>query len=156
MATALKLDAEQLQQQLRAARMYQERFDNVLKQVGMRAPQPVLDQAPDDYRRETLRTMKLKFLQNHKLGKINMRGLPSGDVLNNFEAQVLAAVPREANDPRSVPRGEMRKVEKLDEHGRLQETRWIGQDSFVLDPAVGHRPGRRVTSFLFDKSALGR
>jgi hypothetical protein len=154
MATALKLDAEQLQQQLRAARMYQEQYDTVLKQVGMRAPQPVLDQAPDDYRREMLRTMKLKFLQNHDLYKINMRGLPSGTVLNNFEEQVLGAVVREANDPRSVPRGEMRKVEKLDPHGRLEEVRWIGQDSFVLDPAVGYRPGRRVRSFLFDRSAL--
>jgi hypothetical protein len=72
----------------------------------------------------------------------------------NFEAHVLDAVVREANDPRSVPRGEMRKVEKLDAHGRLEEVRWIGQDSFVLDPAVGYRPGRRVVSFLFDRSAL--
>jgi len=50
-----------------------------------------------------------------------------------------------------VPAGELRKVEELDEYGKLKTIRWVGQESFVK--AMG-RPGRRVTSFLFDRSAL--
>ena len=43
---------DQLGYQQKSARIYQQRYDDTLRKVGMRAPQPVLGQDPDDYRRE--------------------------------------------------------------------------------------------------------
>jgi len=139
------------QEHFNAARKFQEFYDNTLRKVGMRAPQPTLGQTVNDYRRETLRTLKRTLLpQVHELYKVNYRGLPA-DVLNPFEAQLLSAVVVEANNPIHVPVGELRKIEELDEYGKLKTIRWIGQESFVKQM---ERPGRRVTSFLFDRTAL--
>ena len=139
------------QEHFDAARKFQAFYDETLRKVGMRAPQPVLGQTVNTYRRETLRTLKRTFLpQNHELYRIQFRGLPA-DVLNPFEAQLLSAVVVEANNPIHVPVGELRKIEELDEYGKLKTIRWIGQESFVKQMG---RPGRRVTSFLFDRTAL--
>jgi hypothetical protein len=97
----------------------------------MRAPQPTLGQTVNNYRREVLRTLKCTFLPEvHELYKVRFRGLPA-DILNPFEAQLLNAVVVEANNPIHVPPGELRKVEELDEFGKLKTIRWIGQESFV-------------------------
>jgi len=139
------------QEHFDAARKFQAFYDETLRKVGMRAPQPVLGQTVNTYRRETLRTLKRTFLpQNHELYQIQFCGLPA-DVLNPFEAQLLSAVVVEANNPIHVPVGELRKIEELDEYGKLKTIRWIGQESFVKQMG---RPGRRVTSFLFDRTAL--
>jgi hypothetical protein len=127
-----------------AARKFQAYYDETLRKVGMRAPQPVLNQTVNDYRRETLRTIKRTFFpQNHPLYQVQMRGLRS-DALQALEPQVLQACVVEANNPAHVPPGELRKVEELDEYGKLKTIRWIGQESFVKQMG---RPGRRVTGF---------
>ena len=114
-----------------AARKFQAYYDETLRKVGMRAPQPTLGQTVNNYRREVLRTLKCTFLPEvHELYKVQFRGLPA-DILNPFEAQLLNAVVVEANNPIHVPPGELRKVEELDEFGKLKTIRWIGQESFV-------------------------
>jgi len=129
------------------ARKFQEFYDNTLRKIGMRAPQPVLGETVNNYRRETLRTIKKTFLpSNHELYRIQFRGLPS-DVLNPFEAQLLSAAVVEANNPIHVPRGELRKIEEMDEYGKVKTIKWIGQESFVRQMM---RPGRRVVSFRTD------
>src|SRR5215467_3683220 len=139
------------QEHFDAARKFQAYYDETLRKVGMRAPQPTLGQTVNNYRREVLRTLKRTFLpQVHELYKVQFRGLPA-DILNPFEAQLLNAVVVEANNPIHVPPGELRKVEELDEFGKLKTIRWIGQESFVKQLM---RPGRRVKSFLFDRTAL--
>jgi len=143
------------QEHFDAARKFQEFYDNTLRKVGMRAPQPTLGQTVNQYRRETrretLRTIKKTFLpQNHELYRIQFRGLPA-DVLNPFEAQLLNAVVVEANNPAHVPPGELRKIEELDEYGKLKTIRWVGRESFVKEMG---RPGRRVKSFLFDPRSI--
>ena len=61
-----------------AARKFQAYYDETLRKVGMRAPEPTLGQTVNDYRRETLRTLKRTFLpQVHELYKVNFRGLPA-------------------------------------------------------------------------------
>ena len=142
----MPMNEQQLDYQKRSARLFQERYDSTLRQVGMRAPEPVLGQSPDDYRRETLRTLKRTFLQNHELNRVNMRGLDSS-VLPPFEAQVLDAVVKEAHNPRNVPVGELRKIERYDEYGTVKEILFVGQESFVKQMG---RPGRRVASFHTD------
>ena len=142
----MSMTSEQLDYQKRSARLFQERYDSTLRQVGMRAPEPVLGQDPNTYRRETMRTLKKTFLNNHSLHKINMRGLPD-DVLPAFEQQVLSAVVTEAYNPKNVPLGELRKIERYDEYGKVKEIQFIGQECFVKDM---NRPGRRVASFHTD------
>jgi len=127
------------QEHFDAARKFQEFYDATLRKVGMRAPQPVLGQTVNDYRRETLRTLKRTFLpQNHELYRIQFRGLPA-DVLNPFETQLLSACLVEAYNPQHVPPGELRKIEEFDEYGKVKTIKFIGQESFVK--AMG-RPGR--------------
>ena len=54
------------EEHLSACLKFQEYYDNTLRKVGMRAPQPTLGTTVNDYRRETLRTIKRTFLpQNH-------------------------------------------------------------------------------------------
>ena len=132
----------------RSARIYASLYDDTLRKVGMRAPEPIIGQDPDDYRRETLRTMKKTFLANHELGKVNMRGLPS-EALDVFEPQVLNAVPKAAFDPANNAPGEsLRKVEVLDDYGKVREINFVGKESFVKEMG---RHGRRVVSFRTDQ-----
>ena len=139
------------EEHLSACLRFQEYYDNALRKVGMRAPQPVLGTTVNDYRRETLRNLKRTFLpQTHPLYEVQFRQLKA-DALGVLEPQLLQACVVEANNPVHVPAGELRKVEELDEYRKLKTIRWVGQESFVK--AMG-RPGRRVTSFLFDRSAL--
>src|SRR5215831_13639044 len=139
------------EQHFDAARKFQEFYDQALRKVGMRAPEPTLGQTVNNYRRETLRALKRTFLPEvHDLYKVNYRGLKA-DALQALEPQLLNAVVVEAYNPQHVPVGELRKIEELDEYGKLKTIRWIGQESFVK--RMG-RPGRRVTSFLFDRTAL--
>jgi hypothetical protein len=139
------------EQHFDAARKFQAYYDDTLRKVGMRAPEPTLGQTVNDYRRETLRTLKRTFLPEvHDLYKVNYRGLKA-DALGVFEPQLLNACVVEANNPAHVPHGELRKVEELDQYGQLKTIKFIGQESFVK--AMG-RPGRRVKSFLFDPRSI--
>jgi hypothetical protein len=132
----------QLKRQQDGARHYQRLYDDALQLVGMRAPEPTLGQSVNDYRRESLRTMKKAFLQNHELNKVNMRGLPD-DALPIFEGKVLTAVPVEAFNPMNVPKGQIKEIVQTQPNGQKIH-QFIGQDSFVRDMTV---PGRRVRAF---------
>jgi hypothetical protein len=135
------------EEHLSACLKFQEYYDDTLRKVGMRAPQPTLGQTVNDYRRETLRTIKRTFLpQNHPLYQVQMRALKA-DALGALEPQVLQAAVVEANNPCHVPAGELKKVERLDQYGQVKTIDWIGQESFVKAMT---RPGRRVVSFRTD------
>jgi hypothetical protein len=139
------------QEHFDASRKFQAYYDETLRTIGMRAPQPILGQTCNDYRRETLRTIKRTFLpESHEFYRIQMRGLPA-DILPGIEPQVLSAAVTEANNPAHVPPGELRKIERLDEYGKLKCIDWIGQESFVKQMM---RPGRRVLSFRTDQGAV--
>jgi hypothetical protein len=127
------------EQHFDAARQFQAFYDDTLRKVGMRAPQPTLGQTVNNYRRETLRNLKRTFLPPaHDLYQVQYRQLEA-DALQVFEPQLLQACVVEANNPAHVPPGELRKIEELDEYGKLKTIKWIGQESFVK--AMG-RPGR--------------
>jgi hypothetical protein len=122
-----------------ASRKFQAYYDEALRRVGMRAPQPVLGQTVNDYRRETLRNLKRTFLPPaHDLYQVQYRRLEA-DALQVFEPQLLQACVVEANNPLHVPLGELRKVEEHDEYGKVRMIKWIGQESFVKQMM---RPGR--------------
>jgi hypothetical protein len=139
------------QEHFQAARKYQEYFDNALRDVGMRAPQPTLGQTQNNYIRETLRTLKRTFLpQTHEYYKIQMRSLPA-DVLQAYVPMVLNAAVKEANNPAHLQPGEIRAINRLDETGRVRYIDFIGQESFVKAMT---RPGRRVVSFRTEQGAV--
>src|SRR6266508_650745 len=139
------------QEHFDASRKFQEYYDNTLRRVGMRAPQPVLGESVNHYRRETLRNLKRTFLpQNHDLYQVQYRQLEA-DALQVLEPQLLQACVVEANNPAHVAPGELRKVEELDEYGKLKTIRFVGQESFVKQMG---RSGRRVKSFLFDPRSI--
>src|SRR5215831_12232706 len=132
------------EQHFDAARKFQAYYDDTLRKVGMRAPQPVLGETVNHYRRETLRNLKRTFLpQNHDLYQVQYRALQA-DALAVFEPQLLQACVVEANNPAHVPPGELRKIEEYDEYGKVKTIRFIGQESFVKQMG---RPGRRVVGF---------
>jgi hypothetical protein len=125
-----------------AARRFQEFYDATLRRVGMRAPEPILGQTCNDYRRETLRTLKRTFLPPaHDLYKVNYRGLKA-DALQVLEPQLLQAAVAEAFNPNNVPPGQFREVITRDERNGQEIHRFVGPRSFVFDMM---RPGRRTT-----------
>jgi hypothetical protein len=131
-----------------AAVRFQEFYSEALRHVGVRVPGPVLGQTCNDYRRETLRNLKRTFLPPaHELYQVQYRGLPAA-ALPIFESQLLKACVTEANNPAHVPAGELKKVERLDETGRVRCIDWIGQEHFTRQMM---RPGRRVISFTTDR-----
>lgn len=136
------------EEHLSASIRFQEYYDETLRHVGVRAPQPVLNQTVNDYRRETLRNLKRTFLpQNHPLYEVQFRQLKA-DALGILEPQLLSAVVTEANNPCHVPAGKLKKVERLDQYGQVKTIDWIGRDHFVKQMM---RPGRRVVSFRTDQ-----
>jgi len=100
-----------------------------------------------EIREDFCMTLQQTFLpQTHPLYKVQMRALKA-DALGALEPQVLQAAVVEANNPCHVAPGELRKVEELDDYGKLKTIRWIGPESFVKAMS---RPGRRVISFRTD------
>jgi hypothetical protein len=141
------------QEHFAAARQFQEYYDAALRNIGSRAPAPSLGMSVNDYRRETLRTLKRTFLpQNHPLYQVQYRDLRA-DALEVFEPQLLQAVKVEAVNPAHVPPGQLKKIERMDEYGKLKCIDFIGQESFVK--AMG-RPGRRVVRFMTPADGAGR
>jgi len=91
------------EQHFDAARKFQEFYDNTLRKIGMRAPQPVLGTTVNDYRRETLRTIKKTFLPtDHELYRVQFRGLPA-DVLNPLRHSFLVPPLPRPIIPRTSP-----------------------------------------------------
>jgi hypothetical protein len=114
------------QQHFDAARQFQEFYDQTLRKVGAKAPQPVLGQSVNDYRGEALRTMKRTFLPEIRpLHQVQYRALRS-DALAALEPQLLQACVAEANNPAHVPPGELRKIERFDEYGKVKCIDWVG------------------------------
>jgi hypothetical protein len=80
---------------------------------------------------------------------IQYRGLPA-DALATLEPQLLQACVAEADNPAHVPPGELKKVERLDEFGKVKFIDWVGQENFVKQMM---RPGRRTTLSQMQRTA---
>jgi hypothetical protein len=100
-----------------------------------------------------LRQLKRTFLPPaHDLYQVQYRSLRS-DALEALEPQLLKAVEVEANNPAHVPPGELKKIERMDEYGKVKCIDWIGQESFVKQMM---RPGRKVVRFMAPADSYGR
>jgi len=130
------------QEHFDASRRYQEYYDETLRNIGARAPEPVLGQTVNNYRRETLRTIKRTFLpQNHPLYQVQFRDLKA-DALNALEPQLLQTAKVEAFNPDTVTPGEFREITTVDPRNGMKIHQFIGPRSFVYDMM---RPGRMTT-----------
>ena len=136
---------------------WREYFDEELRNVGVRAPMPSLNQSSNDYAREVCRSLQRRYLpQNHDLYGVKFPKLEP-DALEQFAPQLIAAVKVEAVNPANFKSDEIRPLERLDpQTGQVRFRDWIGQRSFVADPAYGFRPGRKVVRFLAPTDHYGR
>ena len=129
------------QEHFEASRKWQEYYDNRLRSVGIRAQEPILGETTDDYQR---RVAKKTFLpKSHQLRQFSLDDIKN-DALPVVRDKILDAVSVEAFNAQNVPPGELRKIERFDDYGKVKEIQFIGQESFVK--AMG-RPGRRVVGF---------
>ena len=130
---------------LNACRQYQAFYDDALRKIGAKAPQPIPGMDVNQYRAETCRTLKRAFLpQVHPMYRIDYRRLVANDdlaTLKNLEPALLAAVVKAANDSATVPAGELRKIEELDEYGKVKTVRFVG-DSFIRQFTIPGRSAR--------------
>jgi hypothetical protein len=125
-------------------RRWQEYYDDKLRTIGMRAPSPVLGQTVADYCRKVLVQTKKAFIpRTHELRQFSLNDV-RGDALAVLGPQILDAAVVEANNPQNVPKGELRKIERLDGYGKVSTIDWIGQESFVKQMSI---PGRRMSIF---------
>jgi hypothetical protein len=121
------------QQHFDASRRWQEHYDETLRNIGARAPEPILGQTTNDYRREVLRTIKRTFLpQNHPLYQVQFRGLKA-DALDALEPQLLETAKVEAFNPNTVTPGEFREIVKVNPHNGYKERHFIGPRHFTWD-----------------------
>ena len=98
------------------------RADSVLGLWGDRASQPLAQESSREYRRRVLaavqdRSPKFKGKTYSTLG----------DALGIVEEQIYADAAAAAEDPSSVPPGQMRVIRERDAAGRLT-SRWVGRD----------------------------
>jgi hypothetical protein len=129
------------QQHFDQSRKWQAYYDDKLRDIGMRAPEPTLGKTVTDYRRETDRLIKRTFLPPiHPLYQVQYRTL-APDALDAFEPQLLKAAADEAYNPATVDPGQFRQINKRDEYGVLKSVDFVGPESFVK--AMG-RPCRRA------------
>jgi hypothetical protein len=136
------MNRDQLLQAHASARIFQERYDQAFAPWGMRAPEPVIGEPVDDYRRNLAVKAKRLLPDGNELKPVQFRALET-DVLDRFEPRLLRDCKEAAYRADSVPPGQMRRVEAVDGNG-YKEVRWIGQECFVRDMMV---PGRRVLGF---------
>jgi hypothetical protein len=140
---------EQLLQAHASARVYQERYDRAFQHWGMKAPEPVIGEPVDDYRRNLAVKAKRLLPDGNELKPVQFRALGT-DTLDILEPRLLKECQEAAFRPDSVPPGEMRRVEKIDGNG-LKIVEWIGQRSFIED---FKQIPRRVLGFRTDQGFM--
>ena len=135
-----------------AKREYQQRCDDALQPWGERAPMPRADEAIGTYRRRLANTMQKRLPEGDELRGLDFDRMPQ-DAYNNFEQQLYPKVTAAADRPDSTAADELREVTRIDPRNGHKVNLFYGRESFVKQFT---RPGRRVVSFLFDRSALRR
>jgi hypothetical protein len=133
-----------------AKRKYQQRCDDALQSWGERAPMPRADESINTYRRRLANTMQRRLPEDDELRRLDFSSMPS-EAFGNFEQMMYPKVTAAADRPDSTASGELRMVTRINPENGYKENRFYGSESFVKQFT---RPGRRVISFLFDRSAL--
>jgi hypothetical protein len=131
-------------------RQYQARADDSLQPWGERAPAPVAGESINAYRRRLATLLQRRLPEGDQLRDLDFESMPMS-VFGNFEQELHPKVAAAADRPDSAAAGELREVVRTDPRNGYKEHLFFGRESFVKQFT---RPGRRVKSFLFDRSAL--
>jgi hypothetical protein len=130
-------------------REYQARADDVLAPWGLRAPARQAGEPLIDYRRRLVCPVQQRLPEGDQWYGKSLDRVDDA-TFASIEEQIYVNGKQAAFRPDSVPAGEMQQRVRLDQNGQ-KIIEWIGQRSFIHDFTL---PGRRVRSFLFDRSAL--
>jgi hypothetical protein len=90
--------------------------------------------------------------EDDELRRLDFNHMPQ-DAYDIFEPQLYPKVAAAADRTDSAAADELREVTRINPHNGYKENLFFGRESFVKQFT---RPGRRVVSFLFDRSALRR
>ena len=117
---------EQLLQIQSSARVKQAQWDEIFQPWGMRAPEPVFGQLPDEYDREMAVKAKKLLPDEHKLRETKYWRLRN-DAFEALKPQLQNEVKDAAYRADTVPLGgPLRRVEKIDQNGLKM---WSGSAS---------------------------
>jgi hypothetical protein len=134
-----------------AAIRYQEYYNDALREEGVEFEAPVYGQFVNQYRRKQLNRMTQGLPWKNEYRHVRVDDLDA-TALGVMEPNIVKEFKAERRNPSDLEEGELRKVDIKDKQtNRIRETIWKGKECFVK--AMG-RPGRRVKSFLFDRTAL--
>jgi hypothetical protein len=146
----MSMTRDQILQMNASARVYQERYDTAFEPWGVRVRAPVLGEDIHSYRRDLAVQTKRLLPDGHELKQVQYRRLPD-DVFDNFEPQLRRAARETALRPDTVPLGQMRRVEQVDQK-RIKDrvVDWPGEFR------QRHDPSRPTCPLLQNRSRLFR
>src|ERR1700722_18920354 len=118
---------------------WQEYFDKHLREIGLRAPAPILDDTDEKYCRRVVRELKYKLPEDHELREPKIDKSMPNDALYAYIPQYVDAYKAWEKNPMRVPFGELKEIVTVDPSTGYKETTFIGRDNFVRFMS---RPGR--------------
>jgi hypothetical protein len=122
-----------------------ERWDATFAPLGRSAPAQRADESNGDYRRRLCRIGKKYIPAGEPIAAVPFDHRLPDNALDQFEAKMMEAVSRNITRVDNMAPGQLRAVHRTDPQTGYKEITYVGPQSFVLDPAYGHRPGRLVT-----------
>ena len=132
----MPMNPDQLAQLNEAMSKWHTHYDEFYRQVGRRAPQPVADEHPNQYRRRTLNSIQQTYLCNHPtLANVTIDKNLDNNSLRNFENMFLEAAPKEVYNPKNTlqdykdPKTHdigIKMIPVLDESGRIMRHDFVG------------------------------
>jgi hypothetical protein len=121
-------------------------WDKTFQKLNRSAPVQRSDESSANYMRRLSRIGKRYIPANEDIARVKFSELPD-DVVPKFSEIMRNAVERNIFRTDNMAPGEMRPVLVTDPNTGAQQRHWVGPQSFVRDPAYGHRDCRRVLRF---------
>lgn len=149
----MSFSREQLLQIQAGNRVYQARADDAFAPWGMRAPEPIIGEDPDHYRRRLLIEAKFQLPEDHEYRDLRIKRLPS-DALAPYEDLIYPACKSAAKRPDFVAIGETREVTTVNPVNGHKEITFLGRESFIkeMKPPVRYVLGFRTPDGFMNTS----
>jgi hypothetical protein len=122
----------------------QERWQSTFEKLDRSCPAQRADEDTTNYLRRLSRIGHRYIPAGEEIARVRFDHSLPDEVVPKFSELMRAAVERNLFRTDNMHPGEMRSVMIVDPQTGAKQRHWIGPDSFVKDPAVGHRDCRRV------------
>jgi hypothetical protein len=123
----------------------QARWDQTFAKLDRSCPARRADEAEMDYLRRLSRVGRKYIPKGEQIAQVRFDHTLPDSVVERYSEMMRQRVEANLYRTDNMQPGEMRSVMRVDENTGLKIRDWVGPQSFVLDPAYGHRPCRRVT-----------